>query len=221
MVDSQTVSLYKKLIWMFGVAGLVFLGVLFVVSTDSFQGDHWLVSAIGDSTILQSASSIFHGFSFLASKVMIMVLLAVLLVFLFFKKDYIGMISAFLFILSGDIINKAVKDAVERGRPLEGIEGYSFPSGHAMMGILIYGLIIFFLTKHMNSQKVAKRYQLAITLIVLLIGVSRILLREHFLTDVLAGYSLGLMWLIVGIFFYTLVYAYVKPSAEKEFPKGM
>ncbi len=45
MVDSQTVSLYKKLMWMFGVAGLVFLGVLFVVSTDSFQGDHWLVSA--------------------------------------------------------------------------------------------------------------------------------------------------------------------------------
>ncbi|MGB3566077.1 MAG: PAP2 family protein, partial [Priestia megaterium] len=102
MVDSQTVSLYKKLMWMFGGAGLVFLGVLFVVSTDSFQGDHWLVSAIGDSTILQSASSIFHGLSFLASKVMIMVLLAVLLVFLFFKKDYIGMISAFLFILSGD-----------------------------------------------------------------------------------------------------------------------
>ncbi|RBN40212.1 PAP2 family protein, partial [Priestia megaterium] len=175
MVDSQTVSLYKKLMWMFGVAGLVFLGVLFVVSTDSFQGDHWLVSAIDDSTILQSSSSVFHGLSFLASKVMIMVLLAVLLVFLFFKKDYIGMISAFLLILSGDIINKAVKDAVERGRPLQGIEGYSFPSGHAMMGILIYGLIIFFLTKHMNSQKVAKRYQLAITLIVLLIGVSRIL----------------------------------------------
>lgn len=198
MVDSQTVSLYKKLMWMFGVAGLVFLGVLFVVSTDSFQGDHWLVSAIDDSTILQSSSSVFHGLSFLASKVMIMVLLAVLLVFLFFKKDYIGMISAFLLILSGDIINKAVKDAVERGRPLQGIEGYSFPSGHAMMGILIYGLIIFFLTKHMNSQKVAKRYQLAITLIVLLIGVSRILLREHFLTDVLAGYSLGIMWLIVA-----------------------
>ncbi len=192
-----------------------------VVSTDSFQGDHWLVSAIDDSTILQSSSSVFHGLSFLASKVMIMVLLAVLLVFLFFKKDYIGMISAFLLILSGDIINKAVKDAVERGRPLQGIEGYSFPSGHAMMGILIYGLIIFFLTKHMNSQKVAKRYQLAITLIVLLIGVSRILLREHFLTDVLAGYSLGIMWLIVGIFFYTLVYAYVRPSVEKEFPKGM
>jgi hypothetical protein len=57
--------------WMFGVAGLVFLGVLFVVSTDSFQGDHWLVSAIDGSTILQSASSIFHGLSFLASKVMI------------------------------------------------------------------------------------------------------------------------------------------------------
>nr|WP_280166143.1 phosphatase PAP2 family protein [Priestia aryabhattai]MDH3124739.1 phosphatase PAP2 family protein [Priestia aryabhattai] len=73
----------------------------------------------------------------------------------------------------------------------------------------------------MNNQKVAKRYQCTISLLILLIGLSRILLREHFLTDVLAGYSLGLMWLIVGIFFYTLVYAYVKPSAEKEFPKGM
>ncbi|WP_237893420.1 hypothetical protein [Priestia megaterium] len=64
MVDSQTVSLYKKLMWVFGGADLVFLGVLFVVSTDSFQGDHWLVSAIDDSTVLQSASSIFHGLSF-------------------------------------------------------------------------------------------------------------------------------------------------------------
>jgi membrane-associated phospholipid phosphatase len=221
MVDSQTVSLYKKMVWVFGIAGLIFFGVLFAVSTDSFQGDHWIVSAMDGSIILQSTSSVFHGLSFLASKLMIIVLLVVLIIFLFFKKDYIGMISAFLLILSGDVINKAVKDAVERGRPLAGIEGYSFPSGHAMMGILIYGLIIFFLTKHMNNQKLAKWYQHAITLIVLLIGVSRILLREHFLTDVLAGYSLGLMWLIVGIFFYTLVYAYVKPSAEKEFPKGM
>lgn len=38
MVDSQTVSLYKKLMWMFGVAGLVFLGVLLLCRQILFKG---------------------------------------------------------------------------------------------------------------------------------------------------------------------------------------
>lgn len=82
---------------------------------------------------------------------MIMVFLVVFFVFLFFKKDYIGMILVFLFILSGDIINKVVKDVVEWGCFFEGIKGYSFLSGYVMMGIFIYGLIIFFFIKYMNS----------------------------------------------------------------------
>jgi membrane-associated phospholipid phosphatase len=91
-----------------------------------------------------------------------------------------------------------------RPRPLSPLLGpalgYSFPSGHAMSSMTFFGLIIYFLWKK-KSLAPAVKYLLIFLLVVLIviIGISRIYLRVHYASDVLAGYCVGVIWLFTSI----------------------
>ncbi|AUB41021.1 bcrC, undecaprenyl-diphosphatase [Nostoc flagelliforme CCNUN1] len=74
---------------------------------------------------------------------------------------------------------------------------HSFPSGHAMVSIVIYGFIGYILAKQFPEQRFWI-YGLTIILITA-IGFSRLYLGVHWLTDVTAGYAAGLVWLIACI----------------------
>ncbi|HNX27947.1 MAG TPA: phosphatase PAP2 family protein [Syntrophomonadaceae bacterium] len=86
------------------------------------------------------------------------------------------------------------------GEHLAYAEGYSFPSGHATLSMAFYGFIIYLLLA--ESKKSRKKKNLAGFLVVLifLIGLSRIYLNVHYATDVLAGYILGIIFLVFFIF---------------------
>ncbi|MBE9107294.1 phosphatase PAP2 family protein [Nostoc cf. edaphicum LEGE 07299] len=74
---------------------------------------------------------------------------------------------------------------------------HSFPSGHAMVSIVIYGFTSYILAKQFPEQRFWI-YGLTIVLIAA-IGFSRLYLGVHWLTDVTAGYATGLVWLIACI----------------------
>ena len=74
---------------------------------------------------------------------------------------------------------------------------HSFPSGHAMVSIVIYGFTSYILAKQFPEQRFWI-YGLTIILIAA-IGFSRLYLGVHWLTDVTAGYATGLVWLIACI----------------------
>ena len=78
--------------------------------------------------------------------------------------------------------------------------GYSFPSGHSMMAFAFYGFIIYLI----NKSNMAKKKKIVITtllsILILLIGVSRIYLGVHFASDVLGGFILSLIHLILFMF---------------------
>ncbi|MDZ8227905.1 phosphatase PAP2 family protein [Nostoc sp. ChiVER01] len=74
---------------------------------------------------------------------------------------------------------------------------HSFPSGHAMVSIVIYGFISYILAKQFPEWRFWI-YGLTIILIAA-IGFSRLYLGVHWLTDVTAGYGAGLVWLIACI----------------------
>lgn len=74
---------------------------------------------------------------------------------------------------------------------------YSFPSGHAMMSIVIYGFISYILAKQFPQWR-EQIFALTVVLVVA-IGLSRLYLGVHWPTDVVAGYAVGLVWLIVCI----------------------
>jgi undecaprenyl-diphosphatase len=88
----------------------------------------------------------------------------------------------------------------------------SFPSGHAMMGLIFYITLAVTISRRQHSEK-TKRFTIVTgILITLLIGISRILPGIHTLKDVLAGWSLGLIWLCLCWF----LDRKIKKSLEKE-----
>lgn len=76
--------------------------------------------------------------------------------------------------------------------------GYSFPSGHSMISVCVYGYLLYLVLKIKNK---ALKYILSCLLVFLIlsIGISRIYVGVHYPTDVIAGYSLGIIEVILLI----------------------
>ena len=102
----------------------------------------------------------------------------------------------------GGLIKNFVIDYFARPRPPEQL-GFvtttlpSFPSGHAMGTMICYAFLAYLLVPRMPSLFWKWTLSIAILSLVLFEGFSRIFHGNHYLTDVLAGYALGLAWLVL------------------------
>jgi len=83
--------------------------------------------------------------------------------------------------------------------PLLVFTSASFPSGHAMRSVLFFGLLSYFIMRRISSWRGRAGILLASAGSVLMIGVSRVYLDAHTLSDVLAGYAAGMSWLCCTI----------------------
>ncbi|WP_275899696.1 phosphatase PAP2 family protein [Bacillus piscicola] len=104
----------------------------------------------------------------------------------------------------GGLANYLIKSLYERARPeinpLIEITGFSFPSGHAMNVILLYGTLAVFSCRMQLSLMVKSLLVSACALLILLIGVSRVFLGVHYPSDILAGFLAGGAWLTAVLF---------------------
>lgn len=105
--------------------------------------------------------------------------------------------------------NVFIKEIVSRERPSTSAslnaEGYSFPSGHAMISIVCYGILAYFITKKLTSKRAILFVNIVFSLIVFLIGLSRYVINVHYLTDVLAGFFIGFFVLLGLIYLYEYI----------------
>jgi len=114
------------------------------------------------------------------------------------------------------IIYSIVKQIFQRTRPpmeewLISESGFSFPSGHTTNNIAFYGFIIYLLYNKIEDKKVRNIICILIGFIPILVGLSRIYLRVHYPSDVLAGICLGI---ILVILFVTFIYE--NPNFKKK-----
>lgn len=104
------------------------------------------------------------------------------------------------------VINQTIKHIVRRPRPnvlrLVSESGYSFPSGHSMISVAFYGLVIYFVYKNINNKYLKWSLISLLSLLILTIGFSRIYVGVHYFTDVVGGFFLALAYLIVYIYIY-------------------
>ncbi|MBC6612239.1 phosphatase PAP2 family protein [Hymenobacter sp. BT507] len=99
-------------------------------------------------------------------------------------------------------LNLLLKNFYHRPRPLLPLvsaSGLSFPSGHAMISASFYGLLIYLAYTHVARPALRWGLMTGLALLILLIGLTRVYLRVHYATDVLAGYAAGIVWLLVAI----------------------
>ena len=119
------------------------------------------------------------------------------------------LISAGIIILS--------KNIFLRERPLIGSEllsSYSFPSGHSLIATTYYGFLIYLLRRSKCKEEYKVIGTTLLSTLIVLICLSRIFLSVHYVTDVIGGVILGLIILLVLIYFFD---ATIKPK-EKEKP---
>lgn len=138
--------------------------------------------------------------SFLGSAITL-ITLSLASIFLIKDKKYSKLIM--LNLALSFILNKILKLIIARPRPprlrLVIENGYSFPSGHSMVSFAFYGFLIYLINKNLKNKKIKYPLIILLSLLILLIGISRIYLGVHYVTDVLGGYIIGLIYLIVFI----------------------
>jgi undecaprenyl-diphosphatase len=112
----------------------------------------------------------------------------------------------------GFFLSVLIKDLVMRVRPLDALAtatDFSFPSTHAVMATVFFFFLVYIVRDNIASWWRRYIFILACLLAVLLTGFSRLYLHVHWLTDVIAGYLLGLFWgtiVIIGLAFFILAY---------------
>lgn len=144
-----------------------------------------------------------EGLTFLASRNFITIL-GLLLVgwFLVIRRHRWYSLLVPVVALGSITLNLVLKQFYHRPRPLLPLvsaSGLSFPSGHAMISASFYGLLIYLTQTHVRHPALRWGLTMALLSLVVLIGLTRIYLRVHYATDVLAGFTAGAVWLIVAI----------------------
>ncbi|HVF82349.1 MAG TPA: phosphatase PAP2 family protein [Flavisolibacter sp.] len=123
--------------------------------------------------------------------------------FLFIKKHKWYSIKIPAIALSSLGLMFGLKHLFGRPRPdvplIFKADGLSFPSGHAMFSVTFYGLLVYLVYKTVQNK--AAKWGLIIFLLVFVvtIGFTRVYLRVHYASDVIAGFSVGFMWLVFAL----------------------
>lgn len=164
--------------------------------------DDWVLASVNqtaNNTITQFMRFItFYGnHSFLVPANLLMIV-----VLLYYKQKKWATANT-IAALAGVGLMSMLKKILARPRPshplVEGISNFSFPSGHAMMSLMFYGMLILLCLQFLNNKAYKTVAIFLLVTIILLIGFSRLWLRVHFITDVLAGYAIGLCWLSISM----------------------
>ena len=206
---------YKQA-WLFAIAGccmvLVCILTILILQKDTLFIDTavytWLMNW-ESNTITYIAKA----FTMLGSAAVLVTIAALALLG---KDRKLGMlISLNLIVIT--LMNQFLKHIIQRPRPNEDLHlveghGFSFPSGHSMVSMAFYGLLMYIACAKIQNRYA--RYGVCISLgfLICMIGLSRIYLGVHYVTDVAGGFLISIAYLIGMI---SLI-AYLKKSEEQK-----
>jgi membrane-associated phospholipid phosphatase len=160
-------------------------------------------------------TDVMQGFTFLGTHTFLIPANLLLTAwFLFIKKRHWYSIKIPAVALSSLLLMFFLKLTFRRNRPLtpllQAAKGFSFPSGHALMSVTFYGLLILIAWQNIRQTWLKWLLSVFLVFLVIVIGISRIYLRVHYASDVLAGFSVGLVWLLLSLWVLSKIEKYSK-----------
>jgi undecaprenyl-diphosphatase len=104
--------------------------------------------------------------------------------------------------IGATVINSTIKNIVERPRPvvvprLTDVSSESFPSGHSAMSAAVYLTLGGLLAQTVSRRRLKLYFIFVAMLLTFLVGLSRVCLGVHYPSDVLAGWTTGLVWALL------------------------
>jgi len=152
-------------------------------------GPHWLPEVGRDLTALGGVAVLSLTTAFVAGYLLIV-------------RKYHAMWLVLAATLGGLLISTLLKHLIDRARPdlvphLSHVYTSSFPSGHSMLSAVVYLTLGALLTRLASERRVKLYFLAAALLLTFLVGVSRVYMGVHYPTDVLAGWTAGLVWALL------------------------
>ena len=146
--------------------------------------------------------TVFSAFTELGSGEWIGLVLGLSILFLLWKRSWPAMATLVVAVPGGMLLNELLKLEVHRARPFFADpfgtwSGYSFASGHSIGATLLYGQLAILVVPMLKNRQWRSLMIGVMALLVLVVGLSRIALGAHYLSDVLGGIVLGILWLIL------------------------
>jgi membrane-associated phospholipid phosphatase len=144
-------------------------------------------------------TDVFHGITWLGNFVTLLAVTLIAVAVLWRRRATTDAVFVLLAFVGGQVLSNGMKLGFRRERPffadpLATESTYSFPSGHALVSLAVYGSIALVLARRVQTS--GRLLVLGVAgLLVAAIGFSRLYLGVHFLSDVLAGYAAGAAWL--------------------------
>lgn len=148
-------------------------------------------------------SEFFYFISYFGTREAVFAVGGILTVLLLVKKEYIAIVAFWVAMAGTGLSVQYGKKYISRDRPADVAyyteKNFSFPSGHATTSMALYGFCAYLLYR-LSKSALARKLILAVAgLLILSVGFSRIYLGVHYLSDVLAGFLLGLLWVLLGL----------------------
>jgi undecaprenyl-diphosphatase len=149
------------------------------------RGPRWLVEVGRDMTAL-------------GSSIVLALVTAAVVGYLLLQRKYGAMWFVVITTTGGGLLSYALKELFARERPSPvpciWVSSPSFPSGHAMLSAVVY-LALGILLARIEPRPLLKAYFLGVMMaLTCLVGISRVYLGVHYPTDVLGGWTVGLVW---------------------------
>ena len=177
---------------------------------------HFVASHLTNAAL----TSFMKAVTYFASARFLQIAYGIVLLFYIVRKHFKRAAEIAAIGFGGFLLNYFMKLLFHRLRPphplIAPLQNFSFPSGHATSGFIFYGLLSYLLWK---TQLAASLKQLVIALLILfslLIGFSRIYLRLHYPSDVLAGFCCGFAWLLITVYLFEHLEKKVHKEVAKE-----
>jgi len=199
----------RAFLGVYGVVGLALAAAstwIFFVLADEVPENGWMVRIDGAVTNWLQAhgtefgESIFWTVSLFGAPILLALLVVVAGV-LAYRRDWRRLVTLAITCGGGALLNVALKASMQRTRPSFASEfnarSWSFPSGHAMDSAIAYGFLAQWAISRWPNRRTA--IVLATIALVVAIGFARIYLGVHYLSDVIAGYCAGSVWLFVCV----------------------
>ena len=206
-------SAAKKASWItlrFILALGLFLIMLFIFATitdeivlEKENGFDTAISNLISSIVSPFTTSLMNTFTFFGSHFFLIPAYLVLITYYILRKQSRIALDIAMIGLSATGLLFLLKDTFKRNRPLDplinNVTGFSFPSGHSFSSFTFFGLLIYIIWKT-NLKKFWKiLIAFFLFLLATTIAFSRVYLRVHYPSDVVAGFCLSVIWLMTSL----------------------
>ena len=199
-------------LWLGGAA--LALGMFVRITRELSEGD---VGAMDSALLLAVARNRTPWFTSAAvdvtalGSITLVVLFSVFtLVVLLVLRDRLGALQLLTASVGAGILTLVTKNLIERIRPAEAqqlivVSGFSYPSGHSVSTSALYLTIAIIAGRYVQHSGARAAIFLAVSVVVIMIGASRVYLGVHYATDVVSGIALGAAWALLLGGSFTLV----------------